>query len=62
MTVELAPIHLVGDCGILLVVWLWVLACGAGVVGADIKAVCPAMVHVVKAVFVSVAFWWSDAV
>ena len=62
MTVGLAFVHLVGDCCIFLVSLLGVPAGGAGVVGTNVKSMCPALVHVVEVAFVSFALWGSDAV
>ena len=59
MTVELTALHLVGDCCIFLVSWVWVPACGTGALGADVKSMSPATVGVVAESSCSMSWWWA---
>ena len=57
VTVELVAFHLVVDSCIFLVSWVRVFACSASVLGANVEAMSPAMVHVGAALCGSVARW-----
>ena len=55
MAVELASIHAVGDGGVLAVAISRVFAGGAGVLGANVKTMSPAVVHVVAVSAISLS-------
>ena len=62
VTIELAAIQLLGDGGIFFVSWFWVLACCTSVVGACVKSMSPATVHVGEEPLVPVATRRSETV